>query len=119
MRFFPAMAELRKQISEGVIGEVQYMSANFGFKGGRMIERLSNPKLGGGCVLDVGVYVINLATMVFGEKPEAVQSSGWLMPTGADAFAAITLKYKRESLSSIKTHLTFFSVGIQGRGLLS
>lgn len=92
MRFFPAMVELRKQISEGVIGEVKYMNVTFGFAGGQAISRVADLKLGGGAVLDVGVYVINLATMIFGEKPETVQSSGWLMSTGADAFAAITLK---------------------------
>ena len=91
-RFFPAIAELRKQIAEGVIGEVQYVSAHFGFAGGAQIPRICEPKLGGGAVLEVGVYPINFATMIFGERPESIQSSGWLMSTGADEFAAITLK---------------------------
>ena len=78
------MVELRKQISEGAIGEVKYISASFGVKGNRIY--------GGGAVLDLGVYPITLATMIFGEEPESVQSSGWLMPTGVDEFAAITLK---------------------------
>lgn len=86
------MFELRKRIAEGAIGEVKYMLANVGFSGGSKIKRLSDLELGGGAVLDVGVYPISLATMVFGEEPEAVQASGWLMPTGADEFAAITLK---------------------------
>ena len=92
MRFFPAMVELRKQIAEGDIGEVQYVSAHFGFQGGSKVPRLFDLKLGGGAVLDVGVYVINFATMIFGEPPESIQSSGWLMDTGADEFAAMTLK---------------------------
>ena len=92
MRFFPAMVELRKQISEGAIGEVEFVSITFGFRGGRERSRLADLELGGGAVLDVGVYVINLATMIFGEEPETIQSSGWLMPTGADEFAAMTLK---------------------------
>ena len=86
------MFELRKQIAEGAIGEVKYVRADFGFNGGQDIKRLSDPELGGGAVLDVGVYPISLATMIFGEEPEMVQASGWLMPTGADEFAAITLK---------------------------
>ena len=92
-RFFPAVFELRKQISEGAIGEVKYMSASFGFSGGRDIKRLSNLELGGGATLDVGVYPIHMATMIFGEEPEMVQTSGWLMPSGADECAVITLKY--------------------------
>lgn len=91
-RFFPVMFEVRKMIAEGAIGEVKYVSATFGFSGGSNIPRLANPELGGGAVLDVGVYPISFATMIFGEEPESVQSSGWLMSTGADEFAAITLK---------------------------
>ena len=86
------MVEVRRLIAEGAIGDVKYMSAAFGFDCGRKVKRLTDPKLGGGSVLDVGVYPISLATMVFGEKPENVQVSGWLMPTGVDEFAAITLK---------------------------
>ncbi len=92
MRFFPAICELRKQISEGVIGEVQFVSITFGFSGGHMISSLAELKLGGGAVLNVGMYAINFATMIFGEEPESIQSSGWLLPTGADEFAAMTLK---------------------------
>lgn len=91
-RFFPAMFEVRRLIAEGAIGDVKYMSATFGFPDGSKIKRLSDLELGGGAVLDVGVYPISLATMVFGEEPENTQTSGWLMSTGADEFAAITLK---------------------------
>ncbi len=86
------MVKLRQLISEGTIGEVKYVHATFGFRLENIPERLSDRNLGGGAILDIGVYVINLATMIFGEQPEAIQSSGWLMPTGADEFAAITLK---------------------------
>ena len=87
------MVKLRQLISEGTIGEVKYVEASLCFPGDKeAISRLSNITTGSGGVLDVGVYPINLATMIFGEKPEAVQSSGWLMPTGADGFGAITLK---------------------------
>ena len=91
-RFFPAMVELRKQIAEGEIGEVKFVSIAFGFSSGRNVGRISDLELGGGAVLNVGVYVINIATMIFGEEPETIQANGWLMPTGADEFAAITLK---------------------------
>ena len=57
MRFFPAVVELRKQIAEGVIGEVKYNYANFGFKGGDLRPCLTDPKLGGGAVLDIGIVV--------------------------------------------------------------
>ena len=82
MRFFPAIAELKKQIREGAIGDVMYVSASIGAR--RLdTDRLNDPKLGGGSVLDMGIYPINFATMVFGgEKPESIHASGWLGPTG-------------------------------------
>ena len=101
MRFFPAIVELRKQISEGVIGEVKYVYANFGFRKAALPPRLTDPQLGGGAVLDFGIYPINFATMIFGEKPESVHADGWLMSTGVDEFAGITLKYVLQPIPSI------------------
>lgn len=82
-RFFPAVVELRQQINTGRIGEVKIVQANFGFKRSDTSgnSRLDNPELGGGAVLDVGVYTISFATMIFGERPECVHASGWLTST--------------------------------------
>ena len=91
MRFFPAVVELRRQIAEGVIGEVKYIHANFGFQLDTIPPLLTEPELGGGAMLDIGIYPIDFATMIFGEKPECVRP-GWLASTGIDEFAAITLK---------------------------
>lgn len=92
MRFFPAVVELRKQIAEGVIGEVKYINATFGFKKENLPARYTDPKLGGSSLFFLGVYPINLATMIFGGKPESVHARGWLTSTGVDEFAAVTLK---------------------------
>ena len=92
MRFFPAIREMRKQISDGVIGEVKYIYVNFGFRRDELPPRLTDSKLGGGAVLDIGIYPINFATMIFGEKPESVHADGWLMSTGVEELATITMK---------------------------
>ena len=87
------MVELRKQISEGAIGEVKYISANIGVDLVPTMDiSIVEQKGGDGAVLLLGVYPIALATMIFGEEPESVQSSGWCMSTGSDEFAAIILK---------------------------
>ena len=99
MRFFPAVVELRKQIAEGIIGEVKYVYVNFGFRLATIPPRLVEPELGGGAVLDIGIYPIDFATMIFGEKPESVHADGWLASTGVDEFAAITLKYAGEAVN--------------------
>jgi dihydrodiol dehydrogenase / D-xylose 1-dehydrogenase (NADP) len=95
-RFFPAVAEVRRRLSNESIGEVKVVQANFGFKrsDNSGTSRLDDPNLGGGAVLDVGVYPISLATMVFKERPSSIHATGWLTSTGVDEFAAITLYYK-------------------------
>lgn len=87
-RCFPAVIELRKQIADGAIGDVKMVSISFGFKRNSTsgTSRLDDPKLGGGSVLDVGVYPISFATMVFGEKPESIYATGWLTATGKCGF---------------------------------
>ena len=99
-RFFPAVVELRKQIEQGAIGQVKCVKASFCMKS--TAQRLTDPKLGGGAVLDVGVYVVSFATMIFGEKPESVHASGWLRKdTGVDEFAAFVLKYSGERVAQL------------------
>ena len=96
MRYFPAMVELRRLISEGAIGEVKHVNVTFSFRRPPAVAlRLVDPKLGGGAVLDVGVYVLNFASMVFGgEQPESIHAWGQLTEEGTDKLAAITLIYK-------------------------
>ena len=66
-RFFPAMAHVRKLIADGAIGEARMLQADFGFRAGVNPEsRLFNLAYAGGGLLDVGVYPISLASMLFG-----------------------------------------------------
>lgn len=93
-RFFPVMVELRRIIASQEIGEVRYVNITFSFRPDKSIPRLEEPELGGGAVLDVGVYVINVASMIFGgEKPIEVHARGELTPKGVDQLVAMTLVY--------------------------
>jgi hypothetical protein len=61
------MIRFRELIAAGVIGEPRLLTADFGFRGnGDASHRLFNPDLAGGALLDVGVYVVSLASMIFG-----------------------------------------------------
>lgn len=100
MRFFPVMVELRKQIKEGVIGDVKFVDVNFGFQRPSGPSRLSEPELGGGAVLDIGIYCTNFISMVYeGVKPDSIHASGWVTPAGVDECAAVTLKYPGERVA--------------------
>lgn len=93
--YFPAMAKVRELIASGAIGEVRLMRADFCFRSGLNPEgRLFNPHLGGGALLDVGVYTIALAHMVFGRDPERTMGMTHLGETRVDEQSAMILGYK-------------------------
>ena len=110
MRFFPAIVELRRMITEGYLGEVKFVRANFSFRRppDRAEGRLTDPKLGGGSVLDVGVYTISFATMIFGgERPEKIYAQGSLLSTGVDDLAVITLTYSGGRIAQLSCSISY------------
>lgn len=110
MRFFPAVVELRRMIADGHIGEVRFLRANFSFRRPpeRAEGRLTDPKLGGGAILDVGVYTISLATMLFGgERPVKVLAEGSILPSGVDDLAAITLTYSNGGVAQLTCSISY------------
>lgn len=98
-RFFPLMETLRELVQLGRIGEVRLLQADFGFRGAFDPEgRLYNPALGGGALLDVGVYPVSLASYLLG-TPRAVSSRAHLGETGVDEQNAVVLSYKNGALA--------------------
>ena len=73
--------------------EKQPLSANLGYPIGNR-ERLRQPALAGGALLDLGVYALNFASMVFGTDVERVTSTCVKTDTGVDAQTSITLTFK-------------------------
>ena len=66
-RFLPAMTAARSMLASGKIGRVQYMQSEFSFIGSANPEhRLNNNRLGGGALLDIGVYCLSLSTYFLG-----------------------------------------------------
>jgi dihydrodiol dehydrogenase / D-xylose 1-dehydrogenase (NADP) len=62
-------------------------------------------ELGGGTILDLGVYVLQLAQFVFGPSPpEHVVAQGELNENGVDTSTSITLKYKGGKTATVCTH---------------
>ena len=69
-RFLPVMVKVRELLADGAIGEPRMLTADFGIRKEVDPEsRIFNPKLGGGGLLDVGIYTIAMAFMVFGGAP--------------------------------------------------
>ncbi|NLX11237.1 MAG: Gfo/Idh/MocA family oxidoreductase [Chloroflexi bacterium] len=93
-RFLPAMVQVRRWLAEGAIGEVQLVRANLSFMATFDPRgRLFAPELGGGSLLDVGIYPISFASMVLG-SPQTISSTVALGPTGTDDRSAYLFGYE-------------------------
>jgi predicted dehydrogenase len=92
-RFLPAYVELRRLVAEGAIGDVRMVEASLGFAvpfDAR--HRLFDLELGGGALLDVGLYPVQLAHMLLG-PPDGVEAVALLGVSGADEQSAVLLRY--------------------------
>ncbi len=102
-RFLPAIVKVRELLAEGVIGEVRMLNADFGFRTEFNPKgRLFDPTLGGGALLDVGVYPVSLASMIFGE-PTRIVSMADLGQTGIDEQSAIIFGYGQGQLALLSS----------------
>ncbi|KAJ2951422.1 hypothetical protein O0L34_g13566 [Tuta absoluta] len=91
-RFSPAYLALEKEINSGKLGDVQFVEANFG-ESISDVDRLVKKKLGGSAVLDLGIYVLQLAQFVFKDEPIKVTASGEVNDDGVDVVDTIILEY--------------------------
>ncbi len=100
-RFFPATIKTVDLIRAGVIGEIKFLRADFGFVAPYNPEgRVFNLKLGGGAQLDVGVYPMFLALLVLG-KPQKIQALAQRALTGADETTSAQFYFKNGSIAHI------------------
>jgi predicted dehydrogenase len=106
-RFQPAVVALRELVDGGAIGEVRSVQADLGVaREYDPVDRLFALELGGGAVLDVGVYVVSFAQMLMG-TPDRVVATGSLFPSGADAEAAVLLGWDDGRSAALTTSLRY------------
>ena len=93
-RFLPAIVKTRELIKSGAIGEVKHINADFSFR--TSVDpngRLFAPNSAGGSLLDVGVYNISFASMIYGGQPHRVNSYMSVGETGVDETTSALLEY--------------------------
>ncbi|MDQ4075688.1 MAG: Gfo/Idh/MocA family oxidoreductase [Chloroflexota bacterium] len=102
-RFLPLFVRLRELLEEGVLGEVRMVLADFGFRTEFDPEsRLFAPELGGGALLDIGVYPISFASMVLG-APARINGIAHLGETEVDEQSGIVLGYDDGQIATLST----------------
>jgi predicted dehydrogenase len=98
-RFMPALAEVKRLIAVGEIGSVHQVVADFGFTATFGPEhRVFNPALGGGALLDLGIYPLSIAASLLGPVVE-VKAQAEMGPTGVDVQTGFTLKHAGGAMS--------------------
>jgi predicted dehydrogenase len=97
----PVVRRVVALVAEGAIGEVTAFSADFGIPGPFPPEhRLRAPELGGGALLDLGVYPVSVAHLFLGE-PTTVMAAAVLSPEGIDQNTALILAYDGGALATL------------------
>jgi len=96
--FLPGMKEMQRMIREGIIGQVRMIDASFCYYKDYDSQDLAfNPDLGGGALLDVGVYPLALAHMILGFPIET--KSVWIpTPDGVDGVNALLCRFENGAI---------------------
>ncbi len=98
-RFVPAMFKFRELLADGAIGRPRALNAYFGYAVPfDPSSRLFDPALGGGALLDVGIYPVSLSSMIFG-APVRITGAAHLGETGVDEQSAYILQGDAGQLS--------------------
>ena len=99
-RFMPAIVEAKRIVDSGEIGVPANVSADFGFTADVGPEhRLFNPELGGGALLDLGIYPLSMSSFFLGEVA-SVQAQAEMGATGVDVQTAFTLRHQGGGVST-------------------
>lgn len=105
MRCDPAIRRMAELIADGAIGEVTAVHADFGLQGPfEPTHRLRDPALGGGALLDLGIYPISLAYLLLG-VPDEVRAWSQLTPEGVDANTGVLLGYASGAVAALTCSL--------------
>ncbi|XP_061670604.1 trans-1,2-dihydrobenzene-1,2-diol dehydrogenase-like [Syngnathoides biaculeatus] len=98
-RFYPAYREIRRLLAQGEIGDVRMVRSEFGLSV-LPLPRLELKELGGGALLDIGLYPLQFSIMVYGgERPESIKTEGVILDTGVDETLVVTLRFSNNRMA--------------------
>ena len=104
-RFHPAIQKVLELIHSKSIGDIIHLKADFGFLADyNPQKRLFNKKLGGGSLLDIGLYPVYLSLLLLG-KPIKIDAKARFTQTGVDDFCTINFEYGNRVHSALESTL--------------
>lgn len=105
-RFFPTTRAVRQLVQDGAIGRVISVTASLGFKSEASFnERLFRPELGGGALMDLGIYAALWISMILG-LPKSVTAHASMHPLGVDMQTFCTFTYDSGAMAHLEVGFT-------------
>jgi len=100
-KFLPHYKKLQELLQQKTLGDIKSMLVNFGFKtSDKSPQRLFDPLLGGGSLLDIGIYNVFMTLSILG-KPDAIEATMIAAPTGVDEQIAVLFKYNNGAMAQL------------------
>ena len=96
-RYMPSHKIIRQLLDSGVIGTPHMIMADLSYPISH-VPRMTTPALAGGSLLDIGIYCLNFASMVFGDDIADIRGTCTYCDTGVDCQDSITLTYRDADL---------------------
>lgn len=103
-RYMPSRKMIDDLVESGVIGKVTSLTANLGYVLDH-VERMQNPELAGGALLDLGVYPINFALMAFHGEVKEIAATASMSPKGVDWINTITLVFEDGKVADLHSNM--------------
>lgn len=106
MRCHPLVRRLQQLLDSGALGTVRQVRADLGFRvDAPPTDRLLDPALGGGALLDMGIYPLTFSRLFLGE-PDQVTAAATLAPTGIDLDVVLGLTHPGGGVSALTASMT-------------
>ena len=100
-KFLPHYKKLQELLEQKTLGDIKSMLVNFGFQtSDKSPQRLFDPLLGGGSLLDIGIYNVFMTLSILG-KPDAIEATMIASSTGVDEQIAVLFKYNNGAMAQL------------------
>jgi len=100
-KFLPHYKKLQELLHQQTLGEIKSVLVNFGFKtSSASPPRLFDPLLGGGTLLDIGIYNVFITISVLG-KPDVIEATMTPASTGVDEQVSVLFKYNNGAMAQL------------------
>jgi predicted dehydrogenase len=100
-KFLPQYNKVQELLKEGTIGDIKSVLVNFGFRPVAPVNsRLFDPALGGGTIMDIGIYNVFMALSVLG-KPDVIEATMTPAATGVDEQCAVLFRYHNGAMAQL------------------